>query len=63
GTVTPGSWSYNSGLPSGVTTRPSAANQTFRGVTARAEIDYKPTPDTLIYASYNRGSKSGGFTF
>ncbi|MGL1489034.1 TonB-dependent receptor domain-containing protein, partial [Vibrio parahaemolyticus] len=27
------------------------------------EIDFKPTPDTLIYASYNRGSKSGGFTF
>lgn len=63
GTVTPGSWSFSSGAPSGVTTRPSAANPTFRGVTARAEIDYKPTPDTLIYASYNRGSKSGGFTF
>ncbi len=63
GTVTPGSWSYNSGLLSGVTTLPNAANPTFRGVTARAEIDYKPTPDTLIYASYNRGSKSGGFTF
>ena len=63
GTVTPGTWSYQSGLPSGVTTTPSAANPTFRGVTARAEIDYKPTPDTLIYASYNRGSKSGGFTF
>ncbi len=63
GTVTPGSWSYKSGLPSGVTTTPGAANPTFRGVTARAEIDYKPTPDTLIYASYNRGSKSGGFTF
>lgn len=63
GTVTPGSWSYKSGLPSGVTSTPSAANPTFKGVTARAEIDYKPTPDTLIYASYNRGSKSGGFTF
>lgn len=63
GTVTPGSWSSDSGLPSGVTTRPDAANPTFKGVTARAEIDYKPTPDTLIYASYNRGSKSGGFTF
>ncbi len=63
GTVTPGSWTSTSGLPSGVTTRPDAANPTFRGLTARAEIDYKPTPDTLIYASYNRGSKSGGFTF
>ena len=63
GTVTPGSWTSTSGLPSGVTTRPDAANPTFKGVTARAEIDYKPTLDTLIYASYNRGSKSGGFTF
>jgi iron complex outermembrane recepter protein len=63
GTVTPGSWSSGSGLPSGVTTLPSAANPTFRGLTARAEIDYKPSDDTLIYASYNRGSKSGGFTF
>ncbi|MBX9664166.1 TonB-dependent receptor [Novosphingobium sp.] len=63
GTVTPGSWSFNSGATSGVTTTPGAANPTFRGVTARAEIDYKPNEDTLIYASYNRGSKSGGFTF
>ncbi len=63
GTVTPASWSFNSGLPSGVTITPDAANPTFKGVTARAEIDYKPNDDTLIYASYNRGSKSGGFTF
>ena len=39
------------------------AVQTFDGVTARAELDYKPSEDTLYYASYNRGSKSGGFTF
>jgi iron complex outermembrane receptor protein len=32
-------------------------------VTARAEIDYKPSDKVLVYASYNRGSKSGGFTF
>jgi iron complex outermembrane receptor protein len=62
GTVTPSSWTYGSGT-SGVTINPSAAQPSFSGVTARAEIDYKPTPDTLIYASYNRGSKSGGFTF
>ncbi|WP_226017371.1 TonB-dependent receptor [Novosphingobium sp. FKTRR1] len=62
GTVTPGSWSTGSGA-SGVTISPSAAEPSFSGVTARAEIDFKPTPDTLIYASYNRGSKSGGFTF
>ncbi len=47
----------------GVTINGDAANPTFDGVTIRAEVDYKPSDDTLIYASYNRGSKSGGFTF
>ena len=28
----------------------------------RAELDYKPTDKILIYGSFNRGSKSGGFT-
>ena len=46
-----------------ITALPAAANPTFSGMTIRAELDYKPTPGTLIYASYNRGSKSGGFTF
>jgi iron complex outermembrane receptor protein len=41
----------------------NVADQTYRGVTARAEIDFKPTVGTLIYAAYNRGSKSGGFSF
>ena len=27
------------------------------------ELDYKPTDDMLLYVSYNRGSKSGGYTF
>ena len=62
GANTPASWSYGSGL-SGVTITPAAAKPTFSGLTARAEIDYKPTEKTLIYFSYNRGSKSGGFTF
>ena len=47
----------------GITVPPSAANATFDGISGRAEIDYQPTRQTLIYASYNRGSKSGGFTF
>ena len=46
-----------------ITALPSAADPTFRGLTVRAELDYKPTASTLVYASYNRGSKSGGFTF
>jgi len=63
GTNTPASWSYGSGVASGVTITPAAASPNYSGVTARAEIDYKPVQGTLLYASYNRGSKSGGFTF
>jgi iron complex outermembrane receptor protein len=63
GTNTPASWTYGSPPNSGVTITPADASPTFDGITARAEIDYKPTDDVLIYASYNRGSKSGGFTF
>lgn len=47
----------------GVTVTPAAATPSFDGVTLRLELDYKPNPDTLLYASFNRGSKSGGFTF
>lgn len=32
----------------------------FDRLTGRAVIDYKITPDNLIYASYSRGYKSGG---
>lgn len=60
----PSSWSSGSGVPnSAITVTPAAASPNFSGVTARAELDYKPNSATLIYASYNRGSKSGGFTF
>jgi iron complex outermembrane recepter protein len=47
----------------GVNVTGASAAPTFDGVTLRAELDYKPNDDTLIYASFNRGSKSGGFTF
>jgi iron complex outermembrane recepter protein len=63
GTNTPAAWTFGSGPPSGVTITPAAASPSFDGITARAEIDYKPSDDVLIYLSYNRGSKSGGFTF
>jgi len=46
----------------GMSVTPDDARQTFDGVTARVELDYKPSDNTLYYASYNRGSKSGGFT-
>jgi iron complex outermembrane recepter protein len=47
----------------GVNVTGASATPTFSGVTLRAELDYKPSEDALIYASFNRGSKSGGFTF
>ena len=47
----------------GIVVTPSDAHPSYDGVTARAEIDYKPTNHVLLYASFNRGSKSGGFTF
>ena len=38
-----------------------AVNQVaFSRLTGRAVLDYKITPDNLIYASYSRGYKSGG---
>eukprot|EP01037_Dinobryon_pediforme_P013888 gene13888-14005_t len=42
---------------------PADARPSFSGLTVRTEVDYKPSANTLIYASYNRGSKSGGFSF
>ncbi len=47
----------------GLNVTPADATQNFSGLTARAELDYKVTDDVLTYISYNRGSKSGGFTF
>ncbi|MBM4218094.1 MAG: TonB-dependent receptor [Gammaproteobacteria bacterium] len=46
---------------SGVT--PDDAKQSFDDFTARVQLDFRPNDDLLWYASYNRGSKSGGFTF
>lgn len=63
----PGGISYNDPTGTtpltGVTVTPAAATPNFDGVTLRLELDYKPNPDTLLYVSFNRGSKSGGFTF
>ena len=42
---------------------PDDAKKSFDDVTARLELDYKPNDDMLLYLSYNRGSKSGGYTF
>ncbi len=34
----------------------------FSEVTGKAAIEYRPTEDYLLYASFSRGIKSGGFT-
>ncbi len=47
----------------GVLVTPDDAKSTFDDVTARLELDYRPNDDLLWYLSYNRGSKSGGYTF
>jgi iron complex outermembrane receptor protein len=50
-------------FPGGSGIRPSDAKRSFDGVTARVQLDWKPTDDLLVYGSFNRGSKSGGYTF
>ncbi len=47
----------------GSSVTPADAKKTFDDVTARLELDYRASPNLLWYASYNRGSKSGGYTF
>ena len=39
----------------------AAGKKTFRDPTWRAILDWKPNEDTLIYASWSRGFRSGGF--
>jgi iron complex outermembrane recepter protein len=37
--------------------------KTFKFFTYRAAVDYKPNDDTLLYASYSTGKRSGGFSY
>jgi iron complex outermembrane recepter protein len=39
---------------------PIQTNDSFNKPTWRFALDYKPSADTLMYASYNRGFRSGG---
>jgi iron complex outermembrane recepter protein len=50
-------------FPTGSTMTPGDAKRSFDGVTARVQLDWKPSNNVLWYASFNRGSKSGGYTF
>ncbi|HEY2660890.1 MAG TPA: TonB-dependent receptor [Caulobacteraceae bacterium] len=49
-------------VTSGITLTPSDADKNFSDYSIRAELDYKPSNNMLVYASFNRGTKSGGFT-
>jgi len=42
-------------------THPNKASPTFDNVSIRAQLDWKVTPDALLYFSYNRGHKAGNF--
>lgn len=42
-------------------TFPQLADRVFDNWSGKAQINYKPTPDILLYFGANRGTKSGGF--
>jgi iron complex outermembrane receptor protein len=46
-----------------ITVTPADADRTFDDVIARLQLDYRVNDDVLLFASYNRGSKSGGYSF
>ncbi len=46
----------------GITVKPADADKTFDDYSIRAELDWKPSQNLLVYGSFNRGTKSGGFT-
>ncbi|MGB7904529.1 MAG: TonB-dependent receptor, partial [Steroidobacteraceae bacterium] len=56
-------FNQNEVAPTGGSITPNDAKNSFDGVTARVQLDWKPTDDLLLYGSFNRGSKSGGYTF
>ena len=39
-----------------------AAQRTFSNITGKAELDYKLNPNFMLYASWNRGAKGGGWS-
>lgn len=40
----------------------SEAEQSYENISFKAEIDWRPNEDWLIFASYNRGHKAGNFS-
>src|SRR6185295_2305802 len=56
-------FNQNEVFPTGSAVTPGDAQHDFDGVTARVQLDWKSSDNVLWYLSYNRGSKSGGYTF
>ncbi len=56
-------FNQNEIFPGGSTVTPDDAKTSFDDVTARLQLDYRATDDLLWFLSFNRGSKSGGYTF
>ena len=52
---------FNNGATA-ITAGPLDNHVTFSKLTWRLSVDYSPVNDVLVYASYNRGFKSGGFS-
>ncbi|MEM8958513.1 MAG: TonB-dependent receptor [Pseudomonadota bacterium] len=50
------------GLPDTVPVFVQDDRETYGLFSGRASIGYKPTEESLVYASYNRGAKAGGFS-
>ncbi len=56
-------FNQNEIFPGGSSITPGDAKTSFDDVAGRLELDFRASDDVLVYASFNRGSKSGGYTF
>ncbi|MEX0733290.1 MAG: TonB-dependent receptor [Steroidobacteraceae bacterium] len=56
-------FNQNEIFPGGSSITPGDAKTSFDDVAGRLELDYRVSDDVLVYGSFNRGSKSGGYTF
>ena len=53
---------FGGSVPFNESLYPNLARQTFRNVSAKLQLDWRPRDGVLAYASINRGHKSGSFS-
>ncbi|CAN5396703.1 TonB-dependent receptor [soil metagenome] len=53
---------FRSAFAGNAALRPTDASTTMNPLTGKLALEYKPVDNALLYASYSRGVKSGGFT-